>query len=115
MNIDAGVKPRIAGDGGGCVGGAGGGGIGVGTGVGVAVGVGVGVGVSVGVATMAAEVGVEADVAGVEPPQAARILQARITLRIVIMILMRRPRRTDGHEVRAVGGKEVERTISILS
>jgi hypothetical protein len=114
MNIDAGVKPRIAGDGGGgaCVGG--GAGTGVGEGVGVGVGATVGVGVAVGVG-VGATVGVEADVADAEPPQAVRILQARITLRIVIIILMRRPRRTDGHEMRAVGGKVVERTISILS
>src|SRR5437660_7394752 len=113
MNIEAGVRPRIAGDGGGAGTGVGVGGTGVGVGVGAIVGV--GVGVSVGVGIMAVAVGLEADVAGAEPPQAAMILQARMTLRIVIVMVMRRPRRTGGHKARAVGGKGVKRIMSILS
>src|SRR5579883_2090384 len=125
MNIDTGVKPRIAGDGGGGagVGGGGGGGevgtgigVGVGAGVGVGVGAGVGVSVGVGVATMTTEVGLEAGVvAGAVPPQAVRMPQTRTTLRMVMMILLRCPRRTDAHFMRVGGGKVVERTISILS
>src|SRR5579883_3230386 len=103
MNIDTGVKPRIAGDGGGGAGGGVGTGIGVGVGAGVGVGVGAGVGVSVGVgvATMTTEVGLEAGVvAGAVPPQAVRMPQTRTTLRMVMMILLRCPRRTDAHFMR---------------
>ncbi|HEU5230780.1 MAG TPA: hypothetical protein VFU49_23360 [Ktedonobacteraceae bacterium] len=123
MNIDAGVRPSIAGEGWGGTGvgrgggGGGGGGIGVGVGFGVGVGVGVGEGVGVGVGVaVAVGVGVATFAAtGAEPPQAARIQQTRMRLRMVMMTFGLCPRWPGADGGGAPEEERLKRTISILS
>ena len=117
INIDAGVRPRNAGDGAGGTGvGRGGGVVGTGVGLGVGVGatVGVGDGVDVGVGATV-DVGGDAWVVGAAPPQEARKKQASTMLKTEIMTFIRRPWQMDENEGLAALGGNVKCSMSILS